>query len=80
MRKEDCLPFFVNTFQVGLVRRDIMKHLLRFPDVFHIDSNGIILNPAFRDYTDRSQKVEDVLQILRRDNALSTLKGWRDEV
>lgn len=38
------------------------------------------LNPAFRDYEERTIKVEQVLRELRADNAFVTLKGWRDEV
>lgn len=38
------------------------------------------LNPAFRDYEERSNKVDKVLRELRAENAFITLKGWRDEV
>lgn len=40
------------------------------------------LNPAFRDYKQRSDNVDRVLRELRADTGapLVTLKGWRDEV
>lgn len=38
------------------------------------------LNPAFRDYRERTTNVAEVLQHLRKENEISALKGWRDEV
>lgn len=44
-------------------------------------SQGCVeLNPAFRDYQERSVQVDKVLRELRAKNAFVTLKGWRDEV
>lgn len=42
---------------------------------------GIVeLNPAFRDYSERSEKVDKVLRDLRAKGLFSALKGWREEV
>lgn len=42
---------------------------------------GIIeLNPAFRDYNERTSKVEQVLLELRDKDEFITLRGWRNEV
>lgn len=38
------------------------------------------MNPAFRDYQERTSKVAEVLQSLRKENEICALKGWRDEV
>lgn len=38
------------------------------------------LNPAFRDYKERTLRVADILQNLRKENEICALKGWRDEV
>lgn len=38
------------------------------------------LNPAFRDYKERTSKVADILQKLKKENEICALKGWRDEV
>lgn len=38
------------------------------------------LNPAFRDYEERTSKVDGVLRELRKDRGIIALKGWRDEV
>ncbi|XP_026730051.1 uncharacterized protein YJR142W [Trichoplusia ni] len=74
-----CKPFIVAGYQVGLVRPDVMKHLIRFPEVFRITSKYVELNPAFRDYKERTMQIADVLQSLRKENEICALKGWRDE-
>lgn len=46
-----------------------------------ITIKGLIeLNPAFRDYNERTEKVEQVLKELRDKDVFVTLRGWRDEV
>ncbi|KAK9728271.1 NUDIX domain [Popillia japonica] len=75
----DCKPFLVEGFQVGLIRADVMKELLTYPEVFTITSGFVELNPAFRDYEERSNKINEVLKKMRAENKFSTLKGWRDE-
>ncbi|CAG9126967.1 hypothetical protein JYU34_016326 [Plutella xylostella] len=72
-------PFIVAGHQVGLVRPDVTKHLQRFPEVFNITGKSVELNPAFRDYQERSSKVADVLESLRKENEICALKGWRNE-
>lgn len=37
------------------------------------------LNPAFRDYNERTAHLEKVLRDLRSDGLFSALQGWRDE-
>lgn len=48
--------------------------------VFRITSGYVELNPAFRDYEERTVQVEQVLQTLRTEKAFFALKGWRNEV
>lgn len=74
-----CKPFIVAGYQVGLIRPDVMKYLLRFPEVFRITGKYVELNPAFRNYKERTTRMADVLQTLRKDNEICALKGWRDE-
>ncbi|XP_063360919.1 uncharacterized protein LOC134650028 [Cydia amplana] len=74
-----CKPFIVAGHQVGLIRPDIMKYLQKFPEVFIMAGKYVELNPAFRDYQERTAKVADVLQSLRKEGELCALKGWRDE-
>lgn len=81
---------------MGLVRPDVMKQLLKYPEVitnsslteivinffkvFRITSGCVELNPAFRDYEERSTQVDNVLRELRTGSVFIALKGWRDEV
>lgn len=34
--KNDCYPFVVQNMQVGLIRPDVFKELLKYPEVFFI--------------------------------------------
>ncbi|KAJ1522045.1 hypothetical protein ONE63_002362 [Megalurothrips usitatus] len=77
--KRHCKPFVVEGHQVGLVRPDIMVELLRYPEVFIVRPDSVELNPAFRDFDERTARVEQVLQECRANNTFVTLKGWRNE-
>lgn len=52
--------------------------------MFLINDKGkgkiVELNPAFRNYNERSENVDRVLRQFREDDVFVTLKGWRDEV
>lgn len=69
---------------MGVIRPDILKELLRHPEVFVIKDKEkdrvVELNPAFRDYNERSENVDEVLRQFRKEDVFITLKGWRDEV
>lgn len=41
--------------------------------------NTVELNPAFRDYTERSEQVDRVLKEFRAQGMFVALKGWRNE-
>lgn len=73
-------PFIVAGKQVGLIRPDVLTKLTNYPEVFSIQKNCVTLNPAFRDYTERSAKIEAILKECRAQGTFVTLKGWRDEV
>ncbi|CAH1394973.1 unnamed protein product [Nezara viridula] len=77
--KNECKPFIVEGHQVGLVRMDFVDLLKKYPEVFEIKSNSVVLNPAFRDYNERTKKVESVLMECRQNNSFIALNGWRDE-
>lgn len=62
------------------MRPDILKNLLRYPEVFVIQPDCIELNPAFRDYDERTARMDRVLRECREKNEFVTLKGWREEV
>lgn len=66
--------------QVGLVRATVTIELSRYPNVFIVNPNSVTLNPAFRDYDERSANIESVLKEMKEKKLFTTLKGWRDEV
>lgn len=66
--------------QVGLVRATVTIELSRYPNVFIVNPNSVTLNPAFRDYDERSANIESVLKEMKEKKLFITLKGWRDEV
>ncbi|XP_055372183.1 uncharacterized protein LOC129606103 [Condylostylus longicornis] len=84
-QKGDIRPFLVDGQQVGLIKSEVLKHLKRFPEVFCIrkceySNQGIVeLNPAFRDYGERTEKLDKVLRQLKSENIFTALSGWRDE-
>ncbi|XP_044755640.1 nudix hydrolase 24, chloroplastic-like isoform X2 [Coccinella septempunctata] len=75
----ECKPFIVEGIQVGLIRPDVLQQLLNFPEVFSVTSEYVELNPAFRNYEERTIKVDEVLRKLHSDQKFVTLKGWRNE-
>lgn len=83
--KGDCRPFVVDGQQVGLISQNVLEQLLKYPEVFCIKDaeqgkqNIVELNPAFRDYTERSQQVDRVLKEFRAQGVFVALKGWRNE-
>lgn len=78
----DCKAFFIGGEQVGIIRSDIWKHLLHYPSVFQYDprAHTVTLNPNWRTYEERSEKLDAVLREIRSKEIFSTLAGWREEV
>lgn len=83
--KGECRPFVVDGQQVGLISQNVLEQLLKYPEVFCIKDaepgkqNIVELNPAFRDYTERSEQVDRVLKEFRAQGMFVALKGWRNE-
>ncbi|XP_022223125.1 uncharacterized protein YJR142W isoform X1 [Drosophila obscura] len=83
--KGDIRPFLVEGQQVGLIKSDVLKQLVKYPEVFCIrdceqTKQGLVeLNPAFRDYNERTEQLEKVLRNLRSEGLFPALQGWRDE-
>ncbi|KAE9526851.1 hypothetical protein AGLY_013499 [Aphis glycines] len=80
LQKKECRAFIVDGIQVGLVRSTVTIELSRYPNVFIVNPNSVTLNPAFRDYDERSANIESVLKEMKEKKLFLTLKGWRDEV
>lgn len=75
-----CLRFEVEEEQVGWVQPKIASLLSRFPEVFISHGGAISVNRCLDSYAKRSEAVDQVLQELRKDESLTCLKGWRNEV
>ncbi|KAK3780849.1 hypothetical protein RRG08_059490 [Elysia crispata] len=81
-----CLPFFVSDLQVGLIRPDFWTHFKNYPEVFqYIDKSqsvskyGVHLSEDYKDYGERTDAVNKVLEDLRAKDVIGALQGWRDE-
>lgn len=66
--------------QVGWIQPKIASLLNTFPDVFTSHGGAISLKPSFDSHAKRSEAMDQVLQVLRKDESLTCLKGWRNEV
>ncbi|KAG8182481.1 hypothetical protein JTE90_020399 [Oedothorax gibbosus] len=77
----ECKEFFIDGEQVGIIRPDIWRELLHYPGVFQYDpsQNRVNLNPDWKTYEDRSERMDALLKELRGKNVFSTLNGWRNE-
>lgn len=80
LQKKECRAFIVDGIQVGLIRATVTTELSRYPNVFIVNPNNVTLNPAFRDYDERSANIDFVLKDMKDKMLFITLKGWRDEV
>ncbi|XP_059910472.1 thiamin pyrophosphokinase 2 isoform X1 [Gadus macrocephalus] len=75
-----CLRFMVADQQVGWILPQMAAILRNFPDVFDPPNDGALsLSSRLDTHSKRSEEVDRVLQSLRRSDALTCLKGWRDE-
>lgn len=75
----ECRAFVVDGQQIGLVRPDVIRELVNYPQVFQVHPEYVQLNPAFRDYAERSARVEEVLREWKAGEKFITLRGWREE-
>lgn len=79
-----CTPFLIDGHQVGIVRDDIATEFKKYSDVFvqkQLAGRQVIeLNPKFRDYNERTENVEKLLQDFRAKDKFVSLRGWRNEV
>lgn len=84
--KSSCKPFIVDGIQVGYISPHISSHLSAYSSVFVISaaSDGeichVTLNPEIKTFTERTEKVAEVMLDLREKDLFSTLRGWRDEM
>ena len=78
---QHCRPFLVCGKQVGVMQARVIEAACRYPDVFHMDSSGMMsLHPSLTTYEERSARINQVLTQWREERLFVTLKGWRNEV
>ncbi|PVD24820.1 hypothetical protein C0Q70_15306 [Pomacea canaliculata] len=86
---EECLGLYVEKVQVGVVRKDIVEKLVQFPDIFEVvkaDSEGnekppgVYLSQYLLLPEDRTKALDHVMRVLRQQDELVALRGWRDEM
>ena len=71
---------------MGYISPQMSSYLISYSDVFcMVKSNDgeivqMTLNPKIKTFLERTEKVAEVMMELRQKDALSTLRGWRDEV
>ena len=72
---------------MGLIRPDVAGYLRDYPEVFLMEPNSVTgeverveLAHSLATFTDRTNKMAEVLQALRKKDVFSTLDGWRNEV
>ncbi|GJQ85931.1 hypothetical protein Trydic_g21780 [Trypoxylus dichotomus] len=71
--------FTVDGVHLGLVRPQVAKVLLKYPDVFEISPDQVSLSKTLDNYDKRSFAVENVLKRLKAERKFAVLAGWRNE-
>ncbi|XP_050533049.1 uncharacterized protein LOC126901006 [Daktulosphaira vitifoliae] len=79
LKRKECCAFIVDGVQVGLIQTAVISKLSQYPNVFIVECNSVTLNPALRNYEERSIHVENVLRDMKEKQLFITLKGWRNE-
>lgn len=75
-----CITFHSNQSFFFFDKGHIHTYLFITFQTFKVTDRFVELNPAFRNYSERTTGVAKVLGDLRKENEISALKGWRDEV
>ncbi|XP_022107256.1 nudix hydrolase 20, chloroplastic-like isoform X1 [Acanthaster planci] len=85
--REVCKPFFVADRQVGYVTPKVLQYLQDRPDVIHItrdagtnDVQRVSLSSSLTTFEERTTKMAELLQEMRKLDVFVTLRGWRNEM
>src|SRR5262249_44574391 len=70
------LPFVIESERVGWIRANDVPLLTRWPDVFDIDGERVLLSPQFNTVDLRSAALGSVIGALAAEGCIP---GWRDE-
>ncbi|XP_078483304.1 uncharacterized protein LOC144743414 [Ciona intestinalis] len=81
--RQSTIPLTVGGFNVGLINKEALTQLVKYPDVFKVveGSGGkkLKLSDKFDDYDARTSAVEGVLLEMKGRGGHVCLDGWRDE-
>jgi hypothetical protein len=70
------LPWVINNQTYGWIRPQFAEHLKQWPEVFLVDDQQILLNPALTDYDTRTAALAPVIQALHAQGIIDT---WVNE-
>lgn len=78
--RNECIPFYVDYKQVGIVLPDVALLLQEHPEIFTVSSTAIHLNNKYGSCEERTEIMRVFLNGLREAGHLNkALKGWRNE-
>lgn len=78
--KKHCKPFIVDGDIIGNVPPYVFQQLESYDEVFRVTSDCVSLNKTVNTSAERTCKINNVLQSLRKRDIFCALKGWRNEV
>lgn len=73
------LPFICEGQQVGLIGPEAAQHLKKYPDVFTVSLEGVVLSPGLDTPQRRNEDLEEILLDLRDRKIFPSLSAWRNE-
>lgn len=75
-KRDDYLEFVIADEVVGLTLPKFSEQLLRWPEVFQRDNNQLILDPNLKNFEQRTQVVDLIVQQLYQEGVIPS---WVDE-
>ena len=84
--KENCVPFYCDGLQVGLILPLVLTDLLQFSNIFEVlrTDEGVVLrlsiSEKLRSVEERTSAINEVLKDLQSLKRYTCLQGWRNEV
>ncbi|XP_062575982.1 uncharacterized protein LOC134237855 [Saccostrea cucullata] len=78
--RSECVPFYVENDQVGIVTPEVALLLQEHSDLFTVSSTSIHLSNKYSTFEERTEVMRVFLESLRNTGKLHrSLKGWRNE-
>lgn len=79
----ECIPFYINRHNVGIIQGKVLEELTNYPDVFQIvnedSGKSVHLSETLTSVEARSEVFARILQEIRQKDKFVTLRGWRNE-